>query len=109
MENPRSKNGALRRKNRARFKALGLPCHLCGKSIHYNEPSDYKHPLSLVIDEIIPVSRYQLGGYNSPREAAEDWSNLAPAHWCCNAAKGNKINPTLRDNKPKVNYSDGNW
>ena len=107
--NPRNNNGALRRKNRERFKAMGLPCHICGKPIHYNEPSDYKHPLSFVIDEVIPVSRFELGGYTSARQAAEDFSNLAPAHYCCNAAKSNKINIHRGDIKPKINYSDGEW
>ena len=68
--NPRYQNGNLRRKMRARLKALGLPCHICGKPIHYDEPSDGKHPLSFVIDEIIPVGKeivtlsYGLEGLN---------------------------------------------
>ena len=89
--NPRSQNGGLRRKYRARFKAMELPCGICkGKlgPIHYDEPSDPKHPLSFVIDEIIPVSRFTEGGYASPRDAAEDWGNLQPAHYLCNASKG---------------------
>ena len=57
--NPRSKNGSLRRKHRARLRAMGLPCALCGKPIHYDEPSDPKHPWSFVIDEKLPVSRWQ--------------------------------------------------
>ena len=52
--NPRSSNGNLRRKHRARMKAMGMPCHICGKPIHYDEPSDSSHPLSFVIDEKIP-------------------------------------------------------
>lgn len=107
--NPRSQNGALRRKNRARFRAMGLPCHICGKPIHYDEPSDYKHPLSFVIDEVIPVSRYQIGGYTSARQAAEDFSNLAPAHYCCNAAKGNRLTAPPGGTKQKINYLDGEW
>lgn len=107
--NPRYSNGALRRKNRARFKAMGLPCHICGKPIHYDEPSDYKHPLSFVIDEIIPVSRWKEAGYSSARQAAEDWNNLAPAHYCCNLAKGNKV-PLPGDRKEiPVNLPDGTW
>ena len=54
--NPRYANGSLRRKMRARLKAMGLPCHICGRPIHYDEPSDAKHPLSFVVDEIIPVT-----------------------------------------------------
>lgn len=92
--NPRSANGNLRRKHRARFKAMGAPCGIChGRlgEIHYNEPSDAHHPLSFVIDEIKPISRWREFGYNSAREAAEDWNNLQAAHYCCNAAKSNKI------------------
>ena len=107
--NPRYSNGALRRKNRARFKAMGLPCHICGRPIKYDEPSDYKHPLSFVIDEIKPISRWREFGYDSPRAAAEDWNNLAPAHYACNATKGNKIAPAPGVIKPKINILDGSW
>jgi hypothetical protein len=95
--NPRYANGNLRRKNRARIKAMGLPCHICGGRlgpIHYDEPSDAKHPLSFVIDEIKPVSKWRQYGYSSAREAAEDFNNLAPAHYCCNQSKGNKVGYT---------------
>ncbi len=94
MSNPRSKNGNLRRKYRAKFKAMGEPCGIChGKlgPIHYDEPSDAQHPLSFVIDEIRPVSRWKQFGYDSPAAAAQDWSNLQPAHYCCNQAKGAKL------------------
>ena len=111
--NPRYKNGNLRRKHRARLKALGGECGICkGKlgAIHYDEPSDAKHPLSFVIDEIKPVSRWREFGYSSPEEAANDWNNLQPAHYCCNQAKSNKI-PT--DRKVKIIsqgvVSDGEW
>ena len=94
MSNPRYANGHLRRKYRARFKAMGAECGICkGRfgPIHYDEPSDYKHPLSFVIDEIKPISRYREFGYSSREEAACDWNNLQAAHYCCNAAKSNKI------------------
>ena len=111
--NPRYKNGALRRKHRARLKAIGGSCGICkGKlgPIHYDEPSDAQHPLSFVIDEIRPVSRWREFGYGSPAEAAQDWNNLQPAHYCCNAAKSNKVEgegtrPVVR----AVNLSDGDW
>ena len=92
--NPRYKNGNLRRKYRARLKAQGGPCGICkGRlgEIHYDEPSDWKHPLSFVVDEIIPVSRWKEYGYSSPEAVAQDYNNLQAAHWCCNQAKGNKI------------------
>lgn len=91
--NPRYANGALRRKYRARLRAMGGPCGIChGRlgPIHYEEPSDSAHPLSFVIDEIKPVSKWRQFGYASPRAAAEDWDNLQPAHYFCNAQKGNK-------------------
>ena len=91
--NPRSKNGNLRRKYRARLKAMGAPCAICGGrlgEIHYDEPSDYKHPLSFVIDEIVPVSRAKEFGYESARAAAEDFNNLQAAHYICNMRKSNR-------------------
>lgn len=113
--NPRSMNGNKRRKYRARFKAMGSGCGIChGKygAIHYDEPSDYKHPLSFVIDEIKPVSRWKEFGYESARAAAEDWDNLQAAHYLCNLNKSNRLKP---DNKSetklfKHNFElDGNW
>ena len=91
--NPRNRNGSLRRKYRARFRAMGAPCGICHGSlgeIHYDEPSDAKHPLSFVIDEILPVSRAKEFGYESQRQAAEDWNNLQAAHWICNQNKSNR-------------------
>ena len=88
--NPRYANGALRRKYRARLRAMGGPCGIChGRlgPIHYEEPSDAAHPMSFVIDEIKPVSKWRQFGYASPRAAAEDWGNLQPAHYFCNAQK----------------------
>ena len=94
--NPRYSNGSLRRKHRARLKALGDPCGICGGRlgpIHYDEPSDAQHPLSFVVDEIRPVSKWRQYGYESPRAAAEDWNNLQAAHYICNQRKGNKTSP----------------
>ena len=89
MTNPRYANGAARRKIRARIKALGEPCALCGKPIDYTlgmittpEGKRRPHPMSYVVDEKLPVS---LGG--SPI----DMDNCQPAHWICNAKKGNRI------------------
>ena len=73
MTNPRYANGALRRKHRARLKAMGAPCGICGGRlgpIHYDEPSDAAHPLSFVVDEIRPVARglrLKIGTTYSPR------------------------------------------
>lgn len=92
--NPRQANGNLRRKYRARFKARQDECGIChGRlgAIHYDEPSDFNHPLSFVIDEIIPISRSKEFGYESRRKAAEDFSNLQAAHYICNARKKNHL------------------
>ena len=111
MSNPRYSNGALRRKYRARFKAQGAPCGICGGRlgpIHYDEPSDAEHPLSFVIDEIKPISKYMQFGYPSKEAAAKDWDNLQAAHRCCNAAKGNKINYQPGAVKKAI-VVDGDW
>ena len=114
--NPRYANGNQRRKHRARFKAMAAPCGICNGRlgpIHYDEPSDSKHPLSFVIDEIHPVSKWRQFGYESPREAASDWENLQAAHWICNAAKGNRTEaPTSGRGSAKAfapTAPDGNW
>lgn len=112
--NPRSANGNLRRKHRARLKAIGGPCGICrGKlgPIHYDEPSDAEHPLSFVVDEIIPISKWRQYGYDSPQAAAQDWNNLQAAHYCCNAAKSNKINYRINipDNRSDAIETDGEW
>ena len=110
MKNVRYANGNLRRKNRARIKAMGLPCHICGRPINYDEPSDSDHPFSFVIDEIIPVSRWKEFGYPSKRAAAEDFNNLAPAHYACNLIKSNKIgNEGVMRVVSLSHKSDGEW
>lgn len=112
MNNPRYANGALRRKHRARLKALGGECGIChGKlgPIHYGDPSDAKHPLSFVVDEIRPVSRWREFGYSSPRAAAEDWNNLQAAHYVCNQQKGARTGDVFAQPKRLPKVSDGEW
>lgn len=114
--NPRWKTGR-RKKYRERFKRMQAPCGICkGKlgPIRYEEPSDSQHPLSFVIDEIIPICKWQEAGYNSKAAAADDFTNLQAAHYICNAKKGAKTNFSLmaikRDIAPKKNITlDGNW
>ena len=121
--NPRWKNGT-RRKYRARFKAMGLPCAICGRPIHYDEPSDGKHPLSFVIDEKRPVSRWKEFGYDSPEAAALDWDNLQPCHYACNGWKSSRTMEEIkktnelkktnefgenRKTKRALNLPDGDW
>lgn len=109
--NPRWAKRTLRNKYRARFRAMNAPCAICGKPIDYEAPSNAKFPLSFVIDEIIPISKATKYGYDSPRQAAEDFSNLQPAHWYCNAIKGNKMNFSIKEPRYKklINLSDGEW
>lgn len=111
--NPRYTNGTLRRKHRARFRAMDAPCGICkGKlgRIHYEEPSDCKHPLSFVIDEIKPVSKWQQFGYDSPEAAAQDWNNLQAAHYCCNQAKGARTDDNIKVKAIKQPIqTDGAW
>lgn len=112
MSNPRWSNGALRRKHRARFKAMNAPCGICrGRlgEIHYDEPSDAQHPLSFVIDEIKPVSKWKQYGYNSAKECAQDWNNLQAAHYICNQKKGNKTDEDRRTVTRKIFVKDGDW
>ena len=111
MTNPRYANGNLRRKHRAIFKGLDAPCAICRGAlgpIHYDEPSDAQHPLSFVIDERLPVSRWREFGYASPRAAAEAPDNLQPAHRCCNAAKGARVQRLLPARKAAA-PPDGAW
>ena len=120
--NPRWKTGR-RRKYQQRFRAMQAPCGICkGRlgAIHYDEPSDSKHPLSFVIDEIIPISKWQQAGYNSASEAADDFNNLQAAHYICNQMKADKIGFTLTgiqrtgsgqqqtENKKNI-FLDGEW
>lgn len=110
--NPRYKNGALRRKYRARLRAMAAPCGICGGRrgpIHYDEPSDAKHPLSFVIDEIRPVSKWRQFSYPSPQAAALDWDNLQAAHWICNQEKGTMIGNENRSERIRQTAWDGEW
>ena len=91
--NPRCANGSERRGNRRRLRLEARPCWICeafGRNpvIDYDLPSG--HPLSFEVDELVPVSKFALGGYRSPEACASDYSNLAAAHRCCNQWRGNK-------------------
>jgi len=83
--NPRYANGNARRKLRDRWRAIGAPCGICGKPIDYSlgmvtvNGKRRPHPMSFVVDEIVPVSK---GG--DPL----DFENTRPAHWVCNARRG---------------------
>lgn len=113
MNNPRYQNGNLRRKHRARMRASGAPCGICGGAlgeIHYDAKADGSDPLAFVIDEKLPVSRWKEWGYRSAAAAAQDWDNLQAAHYICNAKKSNKTMGELgAKNRPIFNASDGEW
>ena len=91
---------------------MGCECGICrGRlgQIHYDEPSDAQHPLSFVVDEIRPVSRWKEFGYESPEAAAQDFNNLQAAHYICNQMKSNKTEFTVRARNAKINEPDGEW
>lgn len=111
-KNPRYSNGSLRRKYRRMFEAKNAPCGICGGKlgpIRYYEPPDAKHPLSFVIDEIKPISKWKLFGYPSPQAAARDPHNLQAAHRICNAKKGAKVDCPLTKTRKHNNIIDGYW
>ena len=91
--NPRHSNGARRRANRNRLKAEGRGCWICrafGRPdrIDYSLPA--RHPMSFEMDELIPVSRYWLGGYPSREACALDYANCDATHRRCNNWRKNK-------------------
>ena len=90
---------------------MGAECGIChGKlgAIRYDQPSDSKHPLSFVIDEIKPVSKWRVYGYDSPEAVAQDWNNLQAAHYCCNAAKKDRTGVLIVTREGSF-QSDGEW
>ena len=109
--NPRWKTGK-RRHYQKRFKAMQLPCALCGQPLDYSLP--YMHPLAPVIDEKVPIKYWKEAGYSSPSACADDWNNLQPAHRRCNAIKAAKLNFSMKDlqkqmPKRKRIMLDGEW
>ena len=44
--------------------------------------------MSFVVDEICPVSKWREGGFSSPQDAATTFENTRPAHYICNARRG---------------------
>lgn len=89
-----------------------MPCGIChGRlgPIHYDEPSDAQHPLSFVIDEIRPISRFREFGYASREDAARDPDNVQAAHWICNARKSNHVQGEMVPRTATAIASDGKW
>lgn len=117
--NPRWKSGK-RRTYQQRFRAMQEPCAICGRPIDYSLPYYYTdkqgkrrvNPQAFVIDERLPVSKWQQYGYTSEAAAADDFTNCRPAHARCNAMKYNKENFTLQETKQpkrKALKLDGEW
>lgn len=67
-------------RNKKKILATSDVCGICGKPV--DKSYRFPHPLSPVIDHIIPVAK---GGHPS------DLSNLQLAHWCCNRQKSDKL------------------
>lgn len=92
--------------------AMDAPCGICrGRlgPIRYDQPSDAAHPLSFVIDEIRPVSKWRVYGYKSAAAAAQDWENVQAAHWICNSQKGAKVGWSPKLMRQTTLPSDGDW
>lgn len=70
----------MRWKNLCAYLRPLLPpiCHICGKPIDRALPA--RHRLSWTLDHVIPIKE-------APHLAFV-LSNLKPAHWGCNSAKG---------------------
>lgn len=85
--NERKANGSRWRGIRKRWRAIGAPCALCGMPIDYSlgmvvDPFTGRkrpHPMSLVVDH---KETLRNGG------SVYDFANTQPAHWICNARKG---------------------
>ena len=80
-------------KNKKRLLMTSNTCGICGLPIDKSLKSP--HPLSPVVDHIIPISK---GGHPS------DLNNLQLAHWQCNRQKSDK----LFDTPKKQNKVIGN-
>ena len=78
--NPRYAYRTRREALRARLKAEGNPCHICGRAIDYSLPAG--HPLSFEVDEVVPIKH---GG--DPLS----YENCKASHRICNQKKGAKL------------------
>ena len=111
-DEPRWKNGHRRRTLQRRIKLEGRPCWICrlaGKSGTIDYSLRFPHPYRFVIDELVPVSKYWLGGYPTAQAAALDYGNLAAAHKCCNEWRGNKTVDEVKrlSSEQRSNPKDG--
>lgn len=78
------RNTSRRDKDRARLRAAGAPCHICGRPIDYTLPYRNEdgtvNPASFVADHVKAWAR---GG-------PDTIDNKLPAHAGCNSAKSDK-------------------
>lgn len=85
-------------KNRKRIMASQSICGICGNPV--DASYKYPHPLSPVVDHIVPLDK---GGHPS------DMSNLQLAHRWCNRQKSNKlidVKEKFADKDNEVNNND---
>ena len=83
---------------RARVRAMGEPCHICGLPIDYSLPA--RHPLSYELDEVVPVSK---GG--DPASLA----NCRPAHRCCNQWRSDRGMAAVERIRDEARSRFGAW
>ena len=94
-------NGSRRRKIRARIKARGEPCALCGQPIDYSLPAG--DDWAFEVDEII--SRWKGGN-------PLDMDNCQPVHRVCNRLKYQQERAEAderRNTPPEPIKSSRNW
>jgi 5-methylcytosine-specific restriction endonuclease McrA len=66
-------------------------CGICGQPV--DKSLKYPHPLSPVIDHIVPINK---NGHPS------DINNLQLAHWQCNRQKSDKLYADDKTSSPKI-------
>jgi len=69
------RNSTQRDRDRARIRATGAACHICGAPIDYT--LEWLNPSAFVVDHVVPLAK---GG-------ADHISNKAAAHRSCNSTK----------------------
>lgn len=62
-------------------------CAICGGEVD-KSLAGTTHPLAPEVDEIVPVSRWYEGGYDSPTACALDPHNVRLVHRVCNIRRG---------------------
>lgn len=110
MGKPKRPNYSQREKIRARLKAMGEPCAICGKPIDYDldwwvDPVDGKrkrHPLSFEYDHRVPFATLSDDEY----AMARSMDNAQAVHRICNQRKGkgySRVPVSKRDDRYLAN------